>query len=83
MIVALAVIAFFLGTFFGGQKEVVLDKTALPDTIEVGGVNFSNGPKAQFFAISLKLTRRISRHTEMKITVRSILPRSAVKLDLT
>ncbi len=49
MIVAVAVIAFFLGTFLGGQKEVVLDKTALPDTIEVGGVNFSNGPKGLFY----------------------------------
>ena len=49
LIIAVAVIAFFVGTFFGVKKEVVQEKSRLPDVIEVSGVNFSNGGKGFFY----------------------------------
>ncbi len=49
LITTVAVTAFYIGTFLGVQQETLPDKTVLPDTIEIGGVNFSNGSKGFFY----------------------------------
>ncbi len=49
LIVTVAVISLYIGTFFGGHKEVVPEKMGLPDTIEIAGVNFSSGRKWFFY----------------------------------